>query len=48
MTITADSSPPRLKCDYDEGYDTAVKGTNVVVKKRERKRKRKRKTETEK
>ena len=31
MTITADSLLPRLKSDYDRGYDMAVKGASVVV-----------------
>jgi hypothetical protein len=31
MIITADSLLPRLKLDYDEGYDVAVKGPSVVV-----------------
>ena len=31
MTITIDSLLPRLKLDYDMGYDAAVKGTSVVV-----------------
>ena len=32
MSITADSLLPRLKLDYDMGYDTTVKGASVVVK----------------
>ena len=31
MTITIDRLLPRLKSDYDRGYDVAVKGASVVV-----------------
>ena len=31
MTIITDSLLPRLKLDYDRGYDMAVKGASVVV-----------------
>jgi hypothetical protein len=31
MTITADSLLPRLKLDYDGGYDVTVKGLSVLV-----------------
>ena len=31
MTITVDSLLPRLKLDYDVGYDAAVKDVSVVV-----------------
>ena len=31
MTITVDSLLPRLKLDYDVGYDAAVKCASVVV-----------------
>ena len=31
MTITVDSLLPRLKLNYDVGYDVAVKGASVVV-----------------
>ena len=31
MTITADSLLPRLKSDYDRGYDVAMKGASVAV-----------------
>jgi hypothetical protein len=31
MTITIDSLLPRLKLDYNVGYDAAAKGASVVV-----------------
>jgi hypothetical protein len=31
MIITADSLLSRPKFDYNEGYDVAVKGPNIVV-----------------
>ena len=32
MTITVNSSVPRLKLDCDVGYDVAAKGASVAVK----------------
>ena len=31
MTITVDSLLPRMKLDYDVGYDATMKGASVVV-----------------